>query len=103
MQPTNADHNATPHPLVARWEQLPGRMQFACSFLVLGLMLLAIHLIGFPKLTFGRSLSYAIGESVPIALVITGASQAEAARRRARDEQDHPEADTEPHHNPHSD
>lgn len=67
--------------LLAYWESLPPRRQVLVGAPTLFVALLAIHLVGFPNLTFARSLAYALMEALPLTLVVTYATQVELVRR----------------------
>jgi len=74
-----------PTGLVRRWEALPVGRQLIVSYATLFSVLLAVHVAFFHRISFGRSLGYAIFEAIPLALMVVFASQAEAARRGAHD------------------
>ena len=67
--------------ILAFWESLPPRKQVLFGAPTMFVLLLAVHLVGFPHLTFARSCAYAIMEAVPLALVVTYATQVELVRR----------------------
>ena len=68
--------------LLTWWESLPPRRQIMVATPVAFLLLFLIHASGlFPLLTIKRALTYAVMECVPVALVVTFATQTELARR----------------------
>ncbi|MCW2949096.1 MAG: hypothetical protein JWN41_109 [Thermoleophilia bacterium] len=67
--------------LLTAWESLPPRRQIAFGAPAVFALLLVVHLVGFPNLTLTRSIAYALMESLPIALIITYATQVELVRR----------------------
>jgi len=69
--------------LLAFWESQPPRRQVLIGAPTTFLVLLAVHLVGFPHLTLARSASYALMEALPLALVVTYATQVELVRREA--------------------
>lgn len=70
------------HRLLRRWESLAARHQIAVLLPVSLVVLVLIHLVFFPHLTFGRSLMYAVMEALPLTLLLVLVTQAEVARRR---------------------
>ncbi|MCW2973045.1 MAG: hypothetical protein JWN72_1318 [Thermoleophilia bacterium] len=67
--------------LLTAWESMPPRRQVLVGAPTMFVLLLVVHLVGFPHLTFARSCAYAIMEAVPLALVVTYATQVELVRR----------------------
>lgn len=68
--------------LLARWEALPPRHQIAVATPSAFLVLFLVHASPlFPLLDWKRALTYALMECVPVALVLTFATQTELARR----------------------
>lgn len=68
--------------LLARWEALPPRYEIAVATPVAFLVLFLVHASPlFPLLDWKRAVAYALMECVPVALVLTFATQTELARR----------------------
>ena len=83
------------------WESLPARRQILVATPIAFVLLFLIHASGlFPLLTIQRALMYAAMECVPVALVVTFATQTELARRasvaRAAEAEIEPEVGAEP-------
>lgn len=78
--------------VLRRWEALPARWQVGAALPAALIALLALHLALFPHLGVGRSATYAVMEAIPVALIVTFATQTELARRERaarRDGDDH--------------
>ena len=75
------DDGGMARSILSRWESLPPRRQIQLGIPLAFLVLFAVHEAFFPNLTLGRTLGYALMESVPLALVVTYATQVELARR----------------------
>lgn len=72
--------------LLARWEALSPRHQIAVAAPVAFVALFLIHVSGlFPLLDWKDALLYAGMECLPVALVVTFATQTELARRRQQE------------------
>lgn len=71
--------------LLDRWEALQARHQVMVSAPVLAVLLFVVHEAFFPRLQWHDSLLYALMECVPLALVVTFATQSELARRERGD------------------
>lgn len=78
--------------LTTWWESQPARRQAALAFPTLALFLLLVHVAFFHRITFARSVMYAVGEAVPITGLLVLASQHEAARRRSEASRDSDDA-----------
>lgn len=70
--------------LLAGWEALAPRHQVLVATPLALLVLFGVHEAFFPLLTWKRSLMYAVMECVPLALVVTFATQVELVRREQR-------------------
>ena len=82
------DDGGMARSILSRWESLPPRRQIQLGIPLAFLVLFAVHEAFFPNLTLGRTLGYALMESVPLALVVTYATQVELARRAQQQEQE---------------
>lgn len=68
--------------LLARWESLSPRNQIFVATPIAFVVLFLVHVSPlFPLLGWEKSLTYAVMECVPVALVLTFATQTELARR----------------------
>jgi len=67
--------------LLSKWESLPPRRQVAYATPTLLVLLFGFHEAFFPLLEWTQSLTYAVMECVPLALVVTFATQTELTRR----------------------
>jgi hypothetical protein len=75
--------------LLHLWESLPARHQIMVATPIAFVLLFLIHASGlFPLLTIRRALTYALMECIPVALVVTFATQTELARRASAAEND---------------
>lgn len=67
--------------LVARWEGLPARRQVAIAYPTITILLLALHVAFFHRITVARSIGYAIFEGALITGLLVLATQSEIARK----------------------
>ncbi len=65
------------------WEALPGRRQVLYAIPVSAALLFCFHEAFFPLLSWTESLTYAVMECVPVALLVAWATQNELRRRAA--------------------
>ena len=78
--------------IAARWEALSGPRQLLVVYPTTVLVLLAIHVAFFHRITFGRSLAYALGEALFVTAFVMLATASERARKaRGRVADDVPE------------
>lgn len=70
--------------LLARWEALPAAAQAGIVFVPVTIILTAVHLAFFHRITTARSIAYALGEGAIIAGLVAIASQNEARARELR-------------------
>lgn len=68
--------------LLARWEALPARWQIIVSTPTLFVVIVLGHVAFFPLVGWVQAIGYAAMEAVPLALVVTFATQVELAKRR---------------------
>ncbi|MCW2928188.1 MAG: hypothetical protein JWM86_2156 [Thermoleophilia bacterium] len=67
--------------LLTRWESLSGRNRVLLAIPIAFVVLFAFHEAFFPLLSWSQSLTYAVMECVPVALVIAWATENELRRR----------------------
>lgn len=77
--------------LLAWWEGLAPRRQLQVAIPAMLVLLYGVHDLFFPLLSSRKALTYAVMECVPLALIVTWATQNELRRRQAAQDAELPE------------